>query len=778
MLVSRVQPAFNGASGNRLRDLNVRRVFKHVVVLVAGLTLGAPAAALATEAASSTYNKAGVEHNEHCIELTGASAVMRGVDGNPLQNEKGTVTAPAEPGSCGGKNALVVQGIEEVKAQKYSMYYVQAPSGSPGFVRQSELRSEPPVNGGYAAGNGVSAPMFPGEPYYVITPKPIDHAQCYLKQTTANKPGTACGENYEYAPYGVPAGGNPHYALMTWSWINVGKGGIGRAAVAEGSRFYPAEVKPIELTTYNSAGQPENGSVIARYGRISSGEKLLYGWMVTSHTYNGQCFNHMEYGGGGAPLSSMLCPSPPPPPPPTGQQNLLANASFLLTNTCTAPEGWFVMPPEGGTIGECTYENPSRSEQGVKYEEFNGSVSGASIYQNVAIAPQPGQNYTFSIWVRAPEGEPTGQINVFGMEGVTPRDIDYTKFTANGQWQLVSVPLTVTQPKENSIRVQVYETTPNKNIDLDGAQLLQNTLANASFLLTNTCTAPEGWFVMPPEGGTMGECTYENPSRSEQGVKYEEFNGSVSGASIYQEVGIAAQSGQNYTFSIWVRAPEGSPTGEVAVFGRENGTTRDMDYTTFTANGQWQLVSVPLTVTQPKENSIRVQVYETTPNKNIDLDGAQLLQNKLANASFLLTNTCTAPEGWFVMPPEGGTMGECTYENPSRSEQGVKYEEFNGSVSGASIGQNVAVAAQPGQDYTFSIWVRAPEGEPTGQINVFGMEAGVTRDVDYTKFTASGQWQLVSVPLAVNWPKEDTIRVQAYETTPNKNIDLDGAQLH
>lgn len=119
----------------------------------------------------------------------------------------------------------------------------------------------------------------------------------------------------------------------------------------------------------------------------------------------------------------------------------------------------------------CTYENPSRSEQGTKFEEFNGSVQGASIYQDVGATLQIGQNYTFSIWVRAPEGEPTWQIDVFGMEGTTPRDLDYTKFTANGLWQLVSVLLSVTQPKESAIRVQVYETTPNKNIDLDGAQL-------------------------------------------------------------------------------------------------------------------------------------------------------------------------------------------------------------------------------------------------------------------------------------------------------------------
>jgi hypothetical protein len=153
--------------------------------------------------------------------------------------------------------------------------------------------------------------------------------------------------------------------------------------------------------------------------------------------------------------------------------NLLTNASFLsLPNVCAGepPSGWFVWPPEGGTENACVYENPSRSEQGSKYEEFNGSIPGGSVGQNVAVAPQVGQNYTFSVWVRAPEGEPTGQVSVFGL-GSEKIDSVSTTFAANGKWQLVSVPLMVTQPKETSIRVQVYETTANKSIDLDGAQL-------------------------------------------------------------------------------------------------------------------------------------------------------------------------------------------------------------------------------------------------------------------------------------------------------------------
>jgi uncharacterized protein YbdZ (MbtH family) len=467
--------------------------------------------------------------------------------------------------------------------------------------------------------------------------------------------------------------------------------------------------------------------------------------------------------------------------PTVRQRNLLTNASFAKQpEFCGTPPGWF-LNGNGGVENACSDLNASRSEQGNVFEEFNANVSSASIGQNIAIAPQVGQSYTFSIWVRAPEGEPTGQINVFGLnasEGIG--DQGTTKFTANGKWQLVSVPLTVTQPGETSIRVQVYETAAGKNIDLDGGELLLNQLTNASFAKQpEFCGTPPGWFLNG-NGGVENACADLNASRSEQGNVFEEFNANVSSASIGQNIAIAPQVGQSYTFSVWVRAPEGEPTGQVNVFGLNSGeAVRDEATTKFAANGKWQLVSVPLTVTQPNEASIRVQVYETTAGKNIDLDGGELLLNQLTNASFAKQpEFCGTPPGWFLNG-NGGVENACADLNASRSEQGNVFEEFNANVSSASIGQNIAIAPQVGQSYTFSVWVRAPEGEPTGQVNVFGLNSGeAVRDEATTKFAANGKWQLVSVPLTVTQPAETSIRVQVYETTASKNIDLDGAQLH
>jgi hypothetical protein len=259
------------------------------------------------EESSSSYDKAGVTHNEQCIKTTGnKSVVVRDVEGNQLQTNGGAVTDPTEQKeTCSGGAGIRFQGIESVSAKGLAMYYTWPFEGgkqSHGFVWVSELASRPAVNGAAAAGNGAAAPPASGEPAYTITPEDIAPEQRYK--------GPSTGLWYLYSVYGRPLAG-AKFALMAWSWIDVAGGGIGRAAVAQGERFYPANVQPISLQSKSGESQPANGTVTARYGYVNNGTGKVYGWMVTSHTFNGVCHNHMVYFGGGPALSSTLCPPGP-----------------------------------------------------------------------------------------------------------------------------------------------------------------------------------------------------------------------------------------------------------------------------------------------------------------------------------------------------------------------------------------------------------------------------------------------------------------------------------
>jgi len=281
---------------------------------IAGMGLVLAAASWG-EASSQIYDKAGVSHNEQCIKTAGhESVVVRDVQGNQAQASAGPVTDPPEQTeTCSDGAGIRFQGIESVSAKGMTMYYTWPFGGgkqAPGFVWVNELSSLPTVSMEYAQGNGTTAPPALGEPAYEITPATISHAMCYQGVSISNKGPSDCGTWYEYAPYGEPVGG-AKFALMTWSWIDVSGGGIARAAVAKGELFYPADVKPISLPSTSGENQPENGRVTVRYGYVFNGSEKLYGWMVTSHIFNGVCYNHMTYAGGGPPLSATLCPGQP-----------------------------------------------------------------------------------------------------------------------------------------------------------------------------------------------------------------------------------------------------------------------------------------------------------------------------------------------------------------------------------------------------------------------------------------------------------------------------------
>jgi hypothetical protein len=273
-----------------------------VGVTCLGWVLAPPAPA---EEPSASYDEAGVAHNEQCIATAGdRPVVVRDVEGNQLQTATGPLNdSPEQAETCSARPGIRFQGIEAVSAGAMTMYYVWPLEGgrqSPGFVWVGELAAPPIIEAADAAGNGEPAPPAVGEPAYRITPEDIAFEQRYR--------GPSTGRWYTYSVYGRAVGA-AKFALMTWSWIDVEGGGIARAAVAEGELFYPADVQAISLSSSSGEGQPANGTVTVRYGYVFAGSTKIYGWMVTSHVFDGICYDHMAYAGGGTPLAETLCPT-------------------------------------------------------------------------------------------------------------------------------------------------------------------------------------------------------------------------------------------------------------------------------------------------------------------------------------------------------------------------------------------------------------------------------------------------------------------------------------
>jgi hypothetical protein len=262
------------------------------------------ARAWADEQPAGAFDRPGVTHDEQCVATVGGSRVIvRDAEGAQLRTLAGPVSEPPEAREmCAGAAGVRLEGIESVRAAGLTLYYswpLEGGEQAPGFVAGGELAAAPRLLAADGAGNGSPAPPAPGEPAYRVRPEDIASEQRYE--------GPSTGHWYTYSVYGRPLGGAA-FALLSWSWIDVAGGGIARAAVAAGAMFHPADVRPLTLSSAAGPGLPANGTVTVRYGYVLGGGERLYGWMVTSHTFDGACYDHMAYAGVGAPLAGTLCP--------------------------------------------------------------------------------------------------------------------------------------------------------------------------------------------------------------------------------------------------------------------------------------------------------------------------------------------------------------------------------------------------------------------------------------------------------------------------------------
>jgi hypothetical protein len=151
--------------------------------------------------------------------------------------------------------------------------------------------------------------------------------------------------------------------------------------------------------------------------------------------------------------------------------NLLADGSFTFP-----PLPWKVIPAGRGVVNLTSYRRLDgiRPQQGSWFGASNTSKPGGVFYQDVPAAAQPGQTYTFSIWLRTLNGKTaTGRVAIFAEGGTLEHD--QTSFKIGRTWTLVSAPLDVYQPGHTALRVAVYEDTTAVNYIFDGATLASDT---------------------------------------------------------------------------------------------------------------------------------------------------------------------------------------------------------------------------------------------------------------------------------------------------------------
>jgi hypothetical protein len=441
--------------------------------------------------------------------------------------------------------------------------------------------------------------------------------------------------------------------------------------------------------------------------------------------------------------------------------NMLSNSSFELGTGA----GWVpgTLPTAlARTVVVGTAAAPAA--EGAKMLDLKATQAGASTWQVVAMPPRAGRAFTFSAWVRSASGPVSGRLVLTALGGTV--ETEATSFTAGPKWSLVSVPLTVATTGHTGLQAEVAVDTVATPLDVDGTQLADAGVANASFE-----QSLNGW-VGGVSGTSVARGWVQDASYAFEGNAFMRTSTLVAGGSVAQTVVAVPQVGHAYTFSAWLRTMPGSPpvTGSLRLTAL--GSSWEVGTQTFTVGPQWTLVSVPLAVTRTGHTSFRTEVLLTTTGRALDVDATQLVDDSLANASL---EVGTSGASW-VPGNAASALTHGVLSSSSFAREGSRYMYLRTTQPGASIRQTPAVAPQAGRTYTFSAWVRSASGTTvSGWINAITL--GGTTESGITYFTVGPKWTHISAPLSVTRAGHSGLLTQIGVTSVGRNLYFDATSL-
>jgi hypothetical protein len=159
----------------------------------------------------------------------------------------------------------------------------------------------------------------------------------------------------------------------------------------------------------------------------------------------------------------------------------LSTLPFWSLGGPTRPGALFDAGFEGGTSGWtvagnttfAVHDGPAgKPKEGVRYAQIRTSSRPGAISQSMPVPTEPGQTYTFSVWVRTDLSSKVpfvGSIVLFGLGSTT--EAGSTSFRAVNSWTLVSARFTATAPHTRLVAA-IYLDTTRGILDADGALLV------------------------------------------------------------------------------------------------------------------------------------------------------------------------------------------------------------------------------------------------------------------------------------------------------------------
>ena len=318
-----------------------------------------------------------------------------------------------------------------------------------------------------------------------------------------------------------------------------------------------------------------------------------------------------------------------------------------------------------------------------------------------------GSSYKLEAYVRSTTGASvTGTMSLATANGTTTADETSVTFTAGSSWTPVELMLDTTENANTMI----------PRIVLNGAGMLD---VDELTLITVLIEQSDPWSA---SGSGVNWGVYDDPVNaydSSYGVM--EFSVSTAGFGVQHSATQSTSVGEQLSATAFVRTAGASVSGTFQV--TSIGGTKETWQQAFTANGDWQMVSIPITIAQSDHTGFTVTVLLNTTGQTLYLDQVALQTNPWTANSGAVQSivfdgaAAQSGSGYLNLAPSGSGNGSTYLDMAASSDIGSTYAAGTTWVGTVYLRSSSDTALASGQ-----ISLGASTGTPTSQAFSVGSE--------------------------------------------------------
>jgi len=412
---------------------------------------------------------------------------------------------------------------------------------------------------------------------------------------------------------------------------------------------------------------------------------------------------------------------------------------------------------DSGYLSTAVISDAAKAHAGSNYLELKANNGNGYIYLDTQYTSTAGHQYTMSAWVRSPSGQTiSGRLYLQSYGGSGAGSDRTESFTVSGsEWKQVFVTVPLAASGNSNVRSHLIVDTVGVALDVDDV----------------TSGEVATWSPLEHTNSTINETVIDDSSRAADGSSYMQIDMTgTNGGGIINTTAANIKAGTKYSLTAYVRSTTGSFVD--GQFGLAFGIpTTEAWYQYYTAGSDWQPVTMTFTTTKDANYIQSVfDIYGSSSRRSLDVD------------SIVLT-AVTSPldSAWDVRTDINPTTKAILRDDATLAHDG-SYGSLELSKTGsndATINYDIDEVPAAGSIYSGNVWVRSASGKPaSGRYDLWATDnSWVAPELASVEFTATGEWQLLSVRLAVSGSNHRFIRSEMVLYTPDVTLSIDDMEV-